>query len=85
MEKLETSQKAAMKVMSGLRLSMKLLEAAFNKSQIQAMDRGQIMCVCVYLFVNVILVSNTCFAVVCTERYRMSCSVRKISFAARWF
>jgi len=37
------SQKEAIKKMSNLRLSVKLLEAGFDEAQIQAMDRGQMM------------------------------------------
>ena len=43
MEKLDASQKEAIKKMSSLRLSVKLLEAGFDEAQIQAMDRGQMM------------------------------------------
>jgi len=43
MEKLDASQKDAIKKMSSLRLSVKLLEAGFDEAQIQAMDRGQMM------------------------------------------
>ena len=43
MEKLETLQREAIKKMSTLRLSMKLLEAGLEESQIQAMDRAQMM------------------------------------------
>ena len=43
MDKLEASQREAIKKMSSLRLSMKLLEAGYEESQIQAMDRGQLM------------------------------------------
>jgi len=43
MEKLEASQREAIKKMSSLHLSMKLLETGYEESQIQAMDRGQLM------------------------------------------
>jgi len=40
MEKLEASQREAVKKMSSLRLSAKLLEAGLDETQIQAMDRS---------------------------------------------
>ena len=43
MEKLEASQREAIKKTSSLRLSMKLLEAGFEESEVQAMDRSQLM------------------------------------------
>jgi len=43
MEKLETSKREAIKKMSILRLSAKLLEAGLDETQIQAMDRSQMM------------------------------------------
>jgi len=43
MEKLEASQREAIKKMSSLRLSAKLLEAGFDETQIQAMDRSRMM------------------------------------------
>ena len=43
MEKLEASQIEAIKKMSSIRLSVKLLDAGFEESQIQAMDRGEMM------------------------------------------
>ena len=43
MEKLEASQREAIKKMSSLRLSAKLLEAGLDETQIQAMDRSQMM------------------------------------------
>ena len=43
MDKLEASQREAIKKMSSLRLSAKLLEAGLDETQIQAMDRSQMM------------------------------------------
>ena len=43
MEKLEGSQREAIKKMSSLRLSAKLLDAGLDETQIQAMDRNQMM------------------------------------------
>ena len=43
MEKLEGSQREAIKKMSSLRLSAKLLDAGLDETQIQVMDRNQMM------------------------------------------
>ena len=43
MDKLDASQREAIKKMSSLRLSAKLLEAGFDETQIQAMDRSRMM------------------------------------------
>jgi len=43
MEKLEGSQREAIKKMSSIRLSAKLLDAGLDETQIHAMDRNQMM------------------------------------------